>query len=119
MKYTYGIYIYQNVASLDFVGPYETFGISTHLLQEGQVVTIAETDKPIICSNGMEVVPQYTFDTSPPLDLLLVPGANSLDAALQSTAGIEWIKRNCTEGPVHDSGMYRRLGSSACWLTTE
>lgn len=93
MEVTYGIYIYENVASLDFVGPYEVFGISTYLLKTGRVVTIAESEQPITCSNGMQVIPQYTFDNAPKLDVLLVPGANSLDAALTSQASIEWISK--------------------------
>ena len=93
MSLTYGIYIYPEVASLDFVGPYEAFDLSTYLLKSGKVVTIAETDTPIICSNGMEVKPQYTFDNAPELDVLLVPGANSLEAALNSEKAIDWIRQ--------------------------
>jgi len=38
MNYTYGIYLYPDVASLDFVGPYEVFDISKYLLKTGRVV---------------------------------------------------------------------------------
>ena len=93
MHYTYGIYLYPDVASLDFVGPYEVFDISKYLLKTGRVVTIAETMEPIICSNGMEIKPQYTFDTAPALDVLLVPGANNLAAALASDKAIDWVQR--------------------------
>ncbi len=103
MKYTYGIYLYQQVASLDFVGPYEVFDISAMLHNggldnegghhEGQVVTIAADDSPIVCSNGMTVTPQYTFDNAPELDIVLVPGANNLDAAMANSAAINWIQR--------------------------
>jgi len=93
MSLTYGIYIYPEVASLDFVGPYEVFDLSVWLLKSGRVVTIAETEDPITCSNGMEVKPQFTFDTAPDLDVLLVPGANSLEAALNSEKAIDWIRQ--------------------------
>ncbi|MBB1489564.1 DJ-1/PfpI family protein [Oceanospirillum sediminis] len=93
MSLTYGIYIYPEVASLDFVGPYEVFDLSAWLLKSGRVVTIAETVDSIICSNGMEVKPQFTFDTAPDLDMLLVPGANSLEAALNSDKAIDWIRQ--------------------------
>lgn len=91
MSYTYGIYLYQGVTSLDFVGPYETFDISRFLLNTGKVVTIAESMEPIVCANGMQVLPQYTFETAPKLDVLLVPGANELEAALSSPKAIDWI----------------------------
>lgn len=92
MDYTYGIYLYQGVASLDFVGPYEAFDLSRYLLSSGKIVTIAETSAPIVCSNGMQVIPDHTFDSAPALDILLVPGANELEAALSSPAAIDWIR---------------------------
>lgn len=91
MNYTYGIYLYQGVASLDFVGPYEAFDLSRYLLNSGKVVTIAERMDPIVCANGMKVLPQYTFETAPKLDVVLVPGANELEAALSSPRAIDWI----------------------------
>ncbi len=93
MNYTYGIYLYQGVASLDFVGPYEAFDLSRYLLDSGKVVTIAESMEPITCANGMQVLPQYTFETAPNLDVLLVPGANELQAALSSPKAIDWIRQ--------------------------
>ncbi len=92
MNYTYGIYLYQGVASLDFVGPYEAFDLSRYLLNCGKVVTIAESLEPITCANGMQVLPQYTFDSAPELDVLLVPGANELEAALSSDSATDWIR---------------------------
>lgn len=93
MSFTYGIYIYKHVESLDFVGPYDVFDISCYLNKEGRVVTIAEKTDPIICSNGMKVIPQYTFDTAPDPDLILVPGTNNLEAAPTRQRSIEWLKQ--------------------------
>ncbi|MEJ2466143.1 MAG: DJ-1/PfpI family protein [Candidatus Thiodiazotropha sp.] len=93
MSTTYGIYLYQQVAALDFSGPYEVFALSNHLLNSGRVVTIAETAEPIVCASGMEVLPQFTFENCPPLDVALVPGANELGAALKSKKAIEWIQQ--------------------------
>jgi transcriptional regulator GlxA family with amidase domain len=93
MSITYGIYLYPQVAALDFAGPYEVFALSTLQLNGGRVVTIAESGDPIVCANGMEVKPQYGFNDAPPLNVLLVPGANELGAALGSDRAIEWIQR--------------------------
>ena len=65
MNYTYGIYLYDQVAALDFVGPYDVFDLSCFLNKSGRVVTIAEKNEPISCRNGMQVIPQCTFDTAP------------------------------------------------------
>jgi transcriptional regulator GlxA family with amidase domain len=93
MNITYGIYLFQQVATLDFAGPYEVFALSNQLLNGGRVVTIAESSEPIICANGMEVLPQYTFDNAPAFNVVLVPGSNELSAALQSKRTIEWIRQ--------------------------
>jgi transcriptional regulator GlxA family with amidase domain len=97
MNITYGIYLYQQVAALDFTGPYEVFGVSNGLLNGGRVVTIAESSDPISCAYGMEVLPQYTFDNAPALDVVLVPGSSELGAALQSSRTIEWIQQQAAQ----------------------
>lgn len=93
MSTTYGIYLFQQVAALDFAGPYEVFAMSNHLLNSGRVVTIAENTDPIVCASGMEVLPQFTFENAPALDVVLLPGANELGAALKSKSAIEWIQQ--------------------------
>jgi len=93
MSTVYGIYLFQQVAALDFTGPYEVFAISNLLLNGGRVVTIAESSAPIICANGMRVMPQCTFENAPALDVILVPGANQLEAAVKSSKTIEWIQQ--------------------------
>ncbi len=93
MSTTYGIYLFQQVAALDFTGPYEVFAMSNHLLNGGRIVTVAEHADPIVCASGMQVIPQCTFENAPALDVVLVPGANELGAALKSQSAIEWIQR--------------------------
>ncbi len=97
MSKTYGIYLFQQVAALDFCGPYEVFALSNYLLNSGRVVTIAESAEPILCASGMEVIPQYTFENAPALDVLLLPGANELKAALRSQPSIDWIQQQSSQ----------------------
>lgn len=130
MNLTYGIYLYPEVASLDFVGPYEAFDLSCYLLKTGRVVTIAENDAPIVCSNGMEVKPQFTFETAPELDILLVPGANSLEAALNSEKAIGWLREQsdkvqfttavCTGALIlQKAGLLTGKKATTHWMLTE
>jgi transcriptional regulator GlxA family with amidase domain len=97
MSTTYGIYLFPQVAALDFTGPYEVFAMSNRLLNGGHVVTIAEEADPIVCANGMEVLPQYTFENAPALNVVLVPGSNELGAALKSKRAIEWLQRQSAQ----------------------
>ncbi len=90
-EYTYGLYIYQNVASMDFIGPMDVFAISGYILKKGKVVTIAEKPDPIKCIGGLEVIPGATFETAPDIDVLVVPGAEDINSVI-SESSLEWIK---------------------------
>lgn len=93
MSISYGMYIYDNVANLDYIGAHEAFGISLYLLGEGKLFTVAEYARPITSATGLQVVPDYTFENAPDVDVLLVPGAMDLDSALKSTKALNWIKK--------------------------
>ncbi len=98
MECTYGLYLYDSVASLDFIGPSDVFVISNYLLGKGRVVTIAEKSGSIKCIGGLEVVPGATFETAPPLDILVVPGAEDMESALAlSDRTIEWIRAQASK----------------------
>jgi transcriptional regulator GlxA family with amidase domain len=91
MEYTYGLFVYDNVAALDFIGPSDVFVVSNYLLKKGNVVTVSEKSGPIRCMGGLTVVPEVDFKTSPPLDVLVIPGTE--EAALPiSNSVLEWIQ---------------------------
>lgn len=76
-----GIVIFDEVEVLDFCGPYEVFSV-TRINSEKrreepspfEVILVAEHDKPVVTTGGMRVLPDTTYATCPPLDILLVPG---------------------------------------------
>jgi len=80
-KITVGMLIYDNVDVLDFTGPYEVFSV-TRLKEKLEfadpspfkILLISEYPSPITAMGGMKVIPDYTFEDSPELDILVVPG---------------------------------------------
>lgn len=93
MDYTYGLFVYENAASLDFIGPSDVFAISSYLMKRGRVLTVAQTPGSIRCIGGLEIVPRETIDTSPPLDVLVVPGTGEPDAIHAiSDQALNWIR---------------------------
>lgn len=93
MDYTYGIFIYENAASFDFIGPADVFVASNFLLNTGRVLTISEKPESIKCIGGLEVVPAATINTAPSLDVLVVPGAGDMDSILAlDDRSIAWIQ---------------------------
>lgn len=91
---TYGIFIYEQVAELDFVGPLQVFGASNQLLKRGRIVTIAEDDGPVRGVGGLRMLPDCGFEDAPELDVLLLPGTADIDEyALGNDKAIEWVRR--------------------------
>lgn len=90
---TYGIYIYEQVAELDFVAPQQVFAASNSQLEGGRVVTIASKVEPLRGVGGLQMIPDYSIDDAPDLDVLLVPGTAEVNKyALGNDKAIEWVR---------------------------
>lgn len=95
-----GILIFPDAEVLDFCGPYEVF--SAVRLNENrrraeqspfEVLLVAEADGPVTATGGMRVLPDRTFATCPPLDLLVVPGGWGTRLEIENPRLIDWVRR--------------------------
>ena len=94
-----GILVYPEVEVLDFCGPFEVFSV-TKLdgtnrrteLSPFDVFLVAESPAPVKCAGGLRVVPDHTFETCPPLDILLAPGGWGTREQVNNPKLIEWVK---------------------------
>jgi transcriptional regulator GlxA family with amidase domain len=74
-----GILLFEGVEELDVVGPYEVFAWAGVKREDfATVFTVAQTTDVVRCNKGMRVIPDYSFDSAPPLDVLLVPGGSGV-----------------------------------------
>ncbi|WP_319582816.1 DJ-1/PfpI family protein [uncultured Pseudodesulfovibrio sp.] len=90
---TYGIFIYEQVAELDFVGPLQVFGASNQLMGGGRIVTIADGVQPLRGVAGLHMIPDYSLEDAPDLDVLLLPGTAKVDEyALGNDKAIDWVR---------------------------
>ena len=90
---TVGIVLFDAVEVLDYGGPFEVFSVTR--LEESrrreqpspfQVVLVAQTERPIVTTGGMRVLPEVSFAYCPPLDSLVVPGGWGTRAAMHDPA---------------------------------
>ena len=93
---TVGILIFDNVEVLDFCGPFEVFSVAAPPDEDMDgplftAVTIAERADAVTCIGGLRVLPHYTFDNHPALDILVVPGGQGTRRELLNRTCIEWI----------------------------
>lgn len=89
-----GILIYHGAAELDFVGPHEVFSISASIAHpEDQLYTVAKTSEVVVGLGGLKIVPDYTFDTAPTPDILIVPGTQDPLTILGEKEMLDWVRK--------------------------
>lgn len=76
------IVVYDGVEVLDFSGPSEVFATAGHHGARGgepafRLFTVAPTAAAITSQGFLKVVPDYTFDNTPRVDVLVIPGGQS------------------------------------------
>jgi transcriptional regulator GlxA family with amidase domain len=97
MTISIGVLVFEGVEELDFVGPWEVFTmaneVSKHLGQPPvhDVKLIAEHDKPVVCGNGMRVLPDLTIAQCAKLDVLLIPGGQGTRREATNRPLLDWI----------------------------
>lgn len=86
------ILIYEGVELLDFAGPGEVFQVTR---KDGeplfQVYTVAATREPVTSQDFVTLLPEYTIETTPQPDLLLVPGGE-VSNVIGNRPLMKWMK---------------------------
>jgi transcriptional regulator GlxA family with amidase domain len=106
-----GILIFDDVEVLDFCGPFEVFSVAARVAQETgnesafTVFTLAERadGQPVRCAGGLCVQPEYSLDTHPPIDLLVVPGGWGTRREIDNARLIDWIRAQATRVQITSS----------------
>jgi transcriptional regulator GlxA family with amidase domain len=71
-----GVAVFDGAEELDWAGPWEVLSAwASGWPDDGvEVFTIAESDGPVRCAKGLRVLADHTWETAPPLDVLVFPG---------------------------------------------
>ena len=86
---TIGIYIWQNMATLDASGPHQFLGYVPGF----KVVTISKTMDPVASDTGVRLIPDHDFATCPALDILMVAGGVNPLPEMQDESVISFLRR--------------------------
>jgi putative intracellular protease/amidase len=87
-RFRVGILLYPGFEVLDVYGPAEIWGN----VSEFDVFAVAEKAGPVRSSQGLETVALYSFETCPPMEILLVPGGHGTLESLKNEKLIAFIK---------------------------
>ena len=100
-KLNVGILIFNEVEVLDFAGPFEVFSIAENLQTKEKlfnVFTLAEEDDAVGARNDLQILPHYTIETAPKIDILIVPGGRGADEIeIHNTFLLNWLKEKQNE----------------------
>src|SRR5215212_6413765 len=95
MPRSIAIVIFPVVEELDYVGPWEIFTFARQLDPETcDVFTVSEHGGEVRCAKGLRVIADYSFETAPPADIVLVPGGMGTRTEVDNPRIVEYIRRS-------------------------
>lgn len=88
-----GLLMYNGVLTTEVTATADVFTKHTESgKQLFNVITIAETSEPIISEEGLKIVPDFTFENCPKLDVLFVPSAYDMYSQVHNPKIVSFIK---------------------------
>lgn len=107
MSTAVGIFVFPDVEVLDFAGPYEVFTTASRVFKRAKpqaevpfrVFTIGQRAEPFTARAGLPVLPEFTVENHPPVDLLIVTGG-VVNAELEKPEVIRWIASVAARAPL-------------------
>lgn len=97
-----GILLFDDVEVLDFAGPFEVFsrtrltpGADSRRSDDSapfRVFTVAASADIVVATGGLRIVPEFTFHTAPPIDLVVIPGGFGTRRLLKDPEVLAWIR---------------------------
>jgi len=100
-----GIAIFDGVEELDFVGPWEVLGMWAGQWPEdgAKVFTMAQHDGVVECAKGMRVIPDHTWESAPPVDVLIYPGGRGTRPQVSDKEILTWLNAQAERGTLMTS----------------
>jgi transcriptional regulator GlxA family with amidase domain len=105
MTTSIGIFVFPGVEELDFAGPWEVLRAWELLDPEAavHVFTVAADEGPVECAKGLRVVPDHTWSTAPPLDVLVYPGGRGTTGQIGDERIRSWVRDVAQRGALMTS----------------
>ena len=95
MRRHVAILLFDEVEVLDFAGPFEVFAV-TDELSGGKlfnVCTVAESPGAVRARNGLKLLPDFTLESVPAPQVLIIPGGSGTRPLLRKPSVLEWIRQ--------------------------
>lgn len=100
-----GIFLFEGAEELDWAGPWEVLAswADRHPRDGVEVLTLGRTAEPVTCAKGLVVVPDRSWESAPPLDVLVYPGGMGTRPQLEDRAVLDWVLGTAEAGTLMTS----------------
>ena len=100
-----GIALFEGCEELDFAGPWEVLSYWAQLWPDDGVTvfTVAKSTEPVRCAKGLRVIPDHSWDTAPPIDVLVYPGGIGTRAQLKDEEVLTWLRKTAASAELMTS----------------
>lgn len=89
-----GVIVFDDVLMTEVTAPIDVFSKPTEGgKQLFNVFTVGQTMQPIMTESGLRILPDYTFATSPKLDVLVIPSSYDMTETVKDNRIVNFIKR--------------------------
>jgi transcriptional regulator GlxA family with amidase domain len=100
MGTTIGVALFDGAEELDWAGPWEVLAAWAQQFPDDgvRVLTLAQEAGTVTCAKGLRVIPDETWASAPPLDVLVYPGGSGTRAQLGDEAIRGWLRGIAASG---------------------
>lgn len=100
-----GVALFDGAEELDWAGPWEVLAAWAQGWPDDdvEVLTVAREAGPVRCAKGLRVVPDHTWSSAPPLDVLVYPGGAGTRRELGDESVLAWLRDVRTSGALMTS----------------
>jgi transcriptional regulator GlxA family with amidase domain len=97
---TIGVALFDGAEELDWAGPWEVLAAWAEQWPDDgvRVFTLAREEGPVTCAKGLRVLPDETWETAPPLDVLVYPGGRGTRVQLGDEEVRAWLRGIAASG---------------------
>lgn len=88
-----GIFIFNDIELMDFAGPFEVFSVANELEKYTlcNTFTFAENKDSVTSVNGLKVIPDYSFENCPGINILIIPGGVGTVQLLDNSTVLDFL----------------------------
>jgi transcriptional regulator GlxA family with amidase domain len=90
-----GIAVFEGAEELDWAGPWEVLAFWARNWPDDdvEVFTVAREPGVVTCAKGLRMIPDHSWSSAPPIDVLVYPGGRGTRAQLGDAEIRGWVRR--------------------------